>query len=202
LISASRFIRKETAVPQRLKTCLFWVALFGTAEAVPFPVKVKGKVKGKIKSVGQERPTHMVTIGRVAHLPRSLRKGWDSTALNMLAFDLRSTIHPQGNCGLLAAEAELTWVALFGTAEAVPFPVKVKGKVKGKIKVKSVGQECPSHMVTIGRVAHLPRSLRGWDFTARNVLAFDLRMTIHPQGNCGPSAAEAAFILGGSFRHG
>jgi hypothetical protein len=34
-------------------------------------------------------------------------------------------------------------VALYGTAKAVPFPSKVKGRVK--IRVKGDGQECPSH---------------------------------------------------------
>jgi len=38
---------------------------------------------------------------------------------------------------------------LFGTAEAVPFPVRVKSEVNIKINVKGVGQECPTHM---GRV--------------------------------------------------
>jgi|ERR1700733_1063607 len=41
---------------------------------------------------------------------------------------------------LPAAEAKFILGALFGTAKAVPLPGKVK------INVKSVGQECPTHM--------------------------------------------------------
>jgi hypothetical protein len=42
-----------------------------------------------------------------------------------------------------AAEAGFLFVALCGTAEAVPFPSKVRSRVK--IRVKGDGQECPSH---------------------------------------------------------
>lgn len=46
-----------------------------------------------------------------------------------------------------AAEAGL--ILVFGTAEAVPFPDRHQrqrpDQVKIKIKVKSVGQECPTH---------------------------------------------------------
>ena len=61
-----------TGVPQRLKPDSFLVALYGTAEAVPFPVKVKVEVKVrlrisdsiKVKGDGQECPSH--TCGGIA----------------------------------------------------------------------------------------------------------------------------------------
>ena len=58
------------------------------------------------------------------------------------------------------------WVALCGTAEAVPFPVKVKITVKSKIKVKDIGQECPTHTGKVkgsGRGAPALHSLRELD---------------------------------------
>jgi hypothetical protein len=42
-----------------------------------------------------------------------------------------------------AAEAGIILAALFGTAEAVPFPVKIK--INGESRVKRSGQECPLH---------------------------------------------------------
>jgi len=47
-----------------------------------------------------------------------------------------------GIVGPSAAEAGF-FLAFCGTAKAVPFPSKVKGRVK--IRVKGDGQECPSH---------------------------------------------------------
>jgi hypothetical protein len=46
-------------------------------------------------------------------------------------------------------------VALCGTAEAVPFPIRFKSKIK--IEVKGVGQECPTHT---GNVKSDGRSVR------------------------------------------
>jgi hypothetical protein len=45
--------------------------------------------------------------------------------------------------GVLSGLSRVLFVALYGTAKAVPFPSKVKGRVK--IRVKGDGQECPSH---------------------------------------------------------
>jgi hypothetical protein len=44
-----------------------------------------------------------------------------------------------------AAEAGFFLTARCGTAEAVPFPVKVEVKIRIKVNVKGDGQECPSH---------------------------------------------------------
>jgi hypothetical protein len=46
---------------------------------------------------------------------------------------------------------------LFGTAEAVPFPVKVKVEIRinDNINVKGVGQECPTHT---GKILGLKKS--------------------------------------------
>jgi hypothetical protein len=44
-----------------------------------------------------------------------------------------------------AAEAGVILAAFVGTAEAVPFPIKIKGK----IKVKGDGQECPPHTIKV-----------------------------------------------------
>jgi hypothetical protein len=57
-----------------------------------------------------------------------------------------------------AAEAGLISVVLFGTAEAVPFPIRVKIKVNDNINVKGVGQECPTHT---GKILGLKPALGG-----------------------------------------
>ena len=49
----------------------------------------------------------------------------------------------------------------YGTAEAVPFPVKVKSRIKNKINVKGVGQECPTHTVYLADAeTKIPRVTR------------------------------------------
>jgi hypothetical protein len=67
--SLFRAVRRPSAAEAGFHS---WRRLAARLKAVPFPVKVKGRVKsnGNVKGVGQECPTHMVYLW--TRKPRSL----------------------------------------------------------------------------------------------------------------------------------